>query len=288
MKTKYLAFWPFLILTASCRSPASRTQPEPVIAENPPPGLPPRHLSSHDSWFLHPVDQQHRYRSSTVSTIVMDQPATSLHDSTLLTADFTLSLNRESRPASYSVTIQTFLLKALTRVSSSTVFELSSPVSFTGHLEPGQMSLSIPVDCSSQVSSALSTIRRSLVLAPLQLRRGQVWSDSTSLVACSGSIPVTLIVVQSYRVIGETSSGDRNGILLERSDKTISAGEGADGQHRIQLKSEGTGQVQLLIDSVTGVLLEATGANTTLATVTSSGRSQRFTQATREHITREN
>jgi hypothetical protein len=102
--------------------------------------------------------------------------------------------------------------------------------------------------------------------------------------ACSGSIPVTLTALQSYRVLGETTSGARSGILLERIDKTASTGEGADGQHRVQLKSEGSGQTQLLIDPLSGVLLEATGMNTTTATVTTSGRSQKFTQTSREYI----
>ena len=123
-------------------------------------------------------------------------------------------------------------------------------------------------------------------LIPLELQRGQSWTDSTSTALCSGSIPVTLTALRHYQVIGEINNGAHIGLLLERLDKTSLAGEGAEGQHRVQLKSEGTGRTELLIDPITGALLEVTGTNTSLVTITTSGRSQKFTQTSKEEVTR--
>ncbi len=272
-----------LIIAASCRS-ATRNEPEPVSPENPSPAAPSPELSPRDSWNLQPTEHQHRYRSSTISSVTMEQGPVSLRDSTALITDFSLSITRNARGASYLATIEGLTLTTASRTSPSAVPGLSSPVSFTGSIETSQISLTTPVDCNNQVSSTLPVIQRSLILPPFQLRRGQAWTDSTSTAACSGAIPVTLTALRQYRVVGETSNAARSGLLLERLDKTTSAGEGAEGQHRVQLLSEGTGRMQLLIDPVTGALLEATGTNTTVATVTASGRSQKFTQISREHV----
>ena len=287
MPIRFFRFFLLPALLISCRSPASRTEPESVSPETRP-SAPPPQLSSRNSWILQPTSQPNRYRSSTISVVAMNQGAVSLQDSTLLTASFTVSISRDTKGASYSATLESLSLTAGNRTLQEPAFTLPSPFSFTGRLEASQLSLNTPLDCSNQTSSILPVIRRSLVVVPLQLQRGQIWTDSTSSMACSGSIPVTLTALQSYRVIGETNTGAYSGILLERLDKTTSTGEGVDGQHRVQLRSEGSGQTQLLIDPVIGVLLEATGKNTTIATVISSGRSQRFTQTSREHVTREN
>lgn len=287
MAIKYFFFSALLtIATTSCRSAAPRNEPEPVSPENPPPIAPSPDLSSRNTWIIQPTEQQYKYRSSTISSIVMEQGTISLRDSTSLTTDFSISLSRNARGASYSITVEGLSLTSAGHISPLDLSGLSSPVSLTGRIETNQISLSTPANCNNQVSSTFPVIQRSLILPPLQLRKGQTWTDSTSTAACSGSIPVMLTALRQYRVVGETNNAAHSGLLLERLDKTTSTGEGAEGQHRVQLKSEGTGQTQLLINPVTGTLLEATGTNTTLATVTTSGRSQKFTQISREHVVR--
>lgn len=286
MTIRYRHLLVFLAFLTSCRTAASRTEPEPVTGgdSSPPPSS--AELSSHTSWTLQPDEQQHRYRSSTISSVMMDQPSAIPRDSTTLTTNFTVSIRRDSRGASYSVTVEGLSLTSASRLSPVVVSDFPSPVLFTGRFEKGQYSLDPPADCSNQVSSVISTIQRSLIIIPVQLRRSQSWTDSTSTAACSGPIPVTLTALRHYRVVGEIADGTHSGILLERVDKTSSFGEGSEGQHRIQLRTEGTGNTQFLIDPLTGTLLEATGVNTTLATVTTSGRSQRFSQTSREQVTR--
>ena len=278
----------FLAFITSCRTAGSRTEPEPVIrGDSSLSPLSPQ-FSPRASWILQPDERRHRYRSSTISSIVMDQPSAEPRDSTTLMTNFTVSANRDSRGVLYSITVEGLSLTSASKPSPVVVSEFSSPISFTERLERGQYSLDPPADCNTQVGIALSAIQRSLVLIPIQLQRGQSWVDSTSTAACSGSIPVTLTALRHYRVMGEITNGTRKGLLLERVDKTSSVGEGSEGQHRIQLRTEGTGNTQILIDPLTGALLKATGANTTLVTVTTSGRSQRFTQTSREQLFKDN
>lgn len=284
MATRNFLLSAFLIVIASCRSAPSRTEPAPVTPENPSPLPPSAELSARDSWLLQPTEHPYKYQASTISSVVMNQGTASLRDSTALTLDFSVSIDRNARGASYAITVDSMSLTLANRLSPLVVTNLASPVSFTGQIEANQISLTTPAGCNNQVSSTIPVIQRSLILPPLQLRKGQTWTDSTTGPACSGSIPVTLTASRQYRVTGEVNSGPRRGLLLERIDRTTSSGEGSEGQHRVQLKSEGTGQTMLLIDPVTGALIEATGTNTTLAVVTTSGRSQQFTQTSRERI----
>ena len=268
---------------AACHRPM-QNEPGPVTGEPPSavPSLP--IVSTTDSWSIRPSSQQHRYRSTTVSIVTAADAAPVLRDSTSSTADFSLSVSRDTKGASYSAVIETLSVSGGARISGSSAIALSSPVTFAGRFDPGQLTTISAPECGTTASSAVPIIQRSILLFPLQLRRGQTWTDSTLSTVCSGSIPVTLTAVRSYRVIGETDTGGRGGILLERLDRTLSAGEGSEGQHRVQLRGGGAGQSQLLIDSSTGTLIETTGTNTTTVTVTTSGRSQRFTQTSREHI----
>lgn len=274
----------FTVVVAGCHRAPVQNEPEPVTGEPPSamPSLP--KVSTTDSWSIRPSSQQHRYRSTTVSIVTAPDVVPVLRDSTSSTADFSLSVSRDTKGASYSAIIETLSVSGGARVSGSAVIALSFPVTLAGRFDPGQLTtISVP-ECGTAASSAVPIIQRSIALFPLQLRRGQTWTDSTSSTVCSGSIPVTLTALRSYRVIGETDTGGRSGILLERQDRTLSTGEGSEGQHRVQLKGEGAGQSQILIDSDTGVLIETTGTNTTTLTVTTSGRSQRFTQTSREHV----
>jgi hypothetical protein len=137
-----------------------------------------------------------------------------------------------------------------------------------------------------QISSALPVIQRALIISPTQLQKGLTWTDSTDTSICSGPVPVSLTAVRSYRVMGETKQGESPAILLERQDRTISTGEGSEGQHRIQIKSQGNGHSTILIDVQSGALIEMTTVNSTTAAVTTSGRTQQFVQTTRERIER--
>jgi len=277
MQIRYSRFSLLLIFLTACHSAGSRTEPEPAIGEFPSPLPSSPQLSPRSSWTIQPTTQVHRYRSEIISIIIPGESSAGIRDSISAIADFALTVQRDTKGLSYSASVEAFSVRGQA--------DPSSPMSLAGRLESSQFTLNPPVTCTTQANSVVPALQRLVIPMPLQLRKGQTWTDSTSATLCSGSIPVTLIALRSYRVIGEISTGARTGVLLERQDKTLSAGEGSEGQHRIQLRSEGGGQTQLLIDSTTGAPIELTVASTLTITVTTSGRSQKFIQTSREHVT---
>jgi hypothetical protein len=96
---------------------------------------------------------------------------------------------------------------------------------------------------------------------------------------------VSLTSVRIYMVKGQAVVRGRTAILLEQQNRTSFAGEGAQEQHRIRVRGDGTGKSQLAVDAVTGALIDVTADNTTLLTITASGRDQRFTQTSYERVT---
>ena len=201
--------------------------------------------------------------------------------------DFDLSLERQSRVLAYVATVKTFSIQGSTRTGLAGTPD-QFPLSVRGRLEAGRLYLDTESDCASGTSSAIPGIQRLVVQLPLQLRKDQTWTDSTSAAVCSGSVPVVLTTIRSYRVIGETEIHGQPALRLNREDRTTSQGEGSEGQHRIQLQSSGTGRGEVIIDRTTGALLESSITSTVAVIITTSGRAQRFTQISRELVSRLN
>ena len=244
-------------------------------------------LSTHSAWTIHPTAELHAYRS-TISTLLELADSAGLEkDSITSTTDFTLSIIENSEALSYSATIAAFSFQGGPKTGTTAVTS-QLPFSFSGRLHQGKLTINpitgrsgeLSVDCSNEVLSAIPVIQRAVATVPLALQKDMTWSDSTTANICSGSIPLTSVTSRHFRVIGEVSRG----ILIERKEHTASAGEGAQGQHRLRIRSSGTGTAQLIIDARTGALRESTGTHTASVIVTASGRDRQFTQTTREHL----
>ena len=283
MPTKIIRPLFLVLLLSSCARSSARTEPEPVPAETPLPGTLPAVPSARTTWIIAPSSQTHQYKSTITAVIEQADPSPAIRDSLKTTSDFDLSLERQPRFLSYSATIKSFTIQGGTRTGSATT-PSQIPVSTRGRLEASRLFTDTELACSSETSSMISGIQRLVVLLPLQLRKDQTWTDSTSAAVCSGSVPVVLTTIRSYRVIGEAEFRGRQALRLSREEKTISQGEGSEGQHRIQLQSSGTGRGEVLIDRLTGALLESSIMSTVAVTITTSGRAQKFTQTSRELV----
>ena len=134
--------------------------------------------------------------------------------------------------------------------------------------------------------AVIPIIQRSLVLVPLQLHKGLTWTDSVVATICSGPLQTSLSSVRTYLVKGQGVIHDRAVVLLEQNNRTSFTGEGAQQQHRLRVRGNGSGKAQLAVDAATGALIEAVADHVTALTITSSGRDQHFTQTSREHVTR--
>jgi hypothetical protein len=283
MKIRYHAL-PVVTLALGCAAPLSRnpTRPEPVsepIAAS---------VSTRTVWVLSPDSRPYRYHSSTETLLELSDPAAS--ESINTAVDFSLSVSRNSNGISYSATLESISVQGGPKTGSAPAVP-QLPLSLKGELREGRLTAEIessqpaPVmNCSTEALSAASAVQRALLQIPASLRKDMTWTDSTTAILCSGSIPVNTTILHEYRVTGETGRG----ILIERQDRTVSSGQGIQDQHRIRLRTEGSGSTQLIIDSVSGGLVESNGTHTASVTVTASGKDQKFTQTTREQTRRLN
>lgn len=288
MNIKYTASIVVSAFLCAC-APSARTteRPQPIPDVVSVPAV----RSTSSTWTISPTRQQHRYRSIATTLLELTDTTGVTRDSISTTVDFTLAILHDREPLSFSATIESMSARGGQKTGLATNAEL--PFSFSAHLEQGRVIMDPPAgqtsqsysDCSREALSTTGIIQRVVLPLPPVLRKDMTWTDSTTATTCSGSIPVTSTAVRHYRIIGEMS-GSASSILLDRQDRTTTTGEGSQGQHRVRLRSDGSGTAQVVLDARTGAVLEANGVHTAVVVITASGRDQRFTQRTREQITR--
>jgi hypothetical protein len=275
-----LAFVPVVAFGCS-RTPQVDTVPAPIPESktSPVPSTGPV------SWTISPGHYVHRYRSSVEALVELTDSAGPVQKEIKSTTDFSLSVTRGPEVLSYTASVDSIIIDGGTTASAAaTGGEL--PFTFTAHLREGQMTIDsgqpagVVTDCSHKGMSSIPIVQRAVVSVPILLRRDMTWTDSTTATICTGSIPAISTTVRSYRILGAVPGG----VLIERRDRTTAVGEGAQEQHLMRMRSEGSGTAQLVIDSSTGALRESRSSHTTSVAITASGRDRRFTQTTRELI----
>ena len=268
-----------LALLSACRSSSSipsGTVPAPM----PEPSSPVERVKTEQRWIITPASTQHRFSSSSNTSLELQDSAGSLRDSLVSNTTYSLQTTRQGESLSYAVTVESMSIQGGQRVNAPG--NTTIPLSLSGQLGKDRISTDSALNCTNDAASAISGIQRALMLIPLALYKDMTWKDSLSTAGCSGSIPVTLTMVRTYRVLGETSQG----LLIERRDQTSTAGEGSQGQHVIRIRTKGSGSAEMAIDRQTGELIQSTSTSVTTVTITSSGRDQKFTQTVRERTQR--
>ena len=117
---------------------------------------------------------------------------------------------------------------------------------------------------------------------PLELSNQETWTDSTSTVVCTGSLPVTLTSLRTFHIAGESEFEGFRVLVIEQNERTFSKGEGSEGQHRIFVNGNGSTTGRLYINANTGELISSNLKNQTSLAIQSSGRLQRFSQNSTE------
>jgi len=282
------------IFIAGLATGCASANPSPSIPapdrEAPPTAVDAPVVSGRYEWTISPGDQAGVYSSVTSMSVELDSPAGIVRDTLSSQIEFALSISRSAGAPRFHGSITSMSAQAGTTIGSSAQTP-RLPFSFSGRIENGKLLLepvsgepaSVLTDCNNTTLAAVPAIGRVMVLPPLRLQRGASWTDSSTVSTCAGSVPVTLTVLRTYRILGEGRSGT---ILVERNDRTLTTGDGAQDQHRVTIRSEGTGSARLELDSETGALIESQGEGTTTVDVTASGRTRRFTQRLKERITR--
>ena len=207
---------------------------------------------------------------------------------------FTLLTGTASGSTSFLGSIEALTTDSPARIGQPAALAVF-PISFTGHVINGTITLDAlngqsavaSMQCSNPAVSALNVIQRNVIILPAQLTQGMTWRDSTSAAGCSGSIPITTVSIRNYRVIEEADVSGRRAIAIERTEKTLSTGEGSENQHRVFLRTEATGNTKIYVDRLTGALLSSQGEQHGDITV-AAGRAQRFKQTVKETTKAEN
>lgn len=280
-----------LLFTCACGRTAASPEPDllPVpVSTAPAASLP---ISPGRTWTITPATQPQRYSSTASIALELITDSTRVRENITQHSRFTLLTGSASGSSSFLGSIESLTTETPVRIGSPEL-PLTFPISFTGHIRNGTVILDAvngrprtgPIECSTPAFSALNIIHRNIIILPPQLAQGMTWRDSTSTAGCSGSISVNTIAIRSYRVAGETELSGRPALLLERTEKILSSGEGSENQHRISIRTEGSGAGKVYIDRSSGALLSTESEQQINATIT-AGRSQRFIQVVKEKTT---
>lgn len=275
-----------LLLTACVRS----TQSSPAEPASPPtndrPAVP--KVVSTRPWTLIPTSAVKHYVSNGTSALELQSDTAATKASITTTASFSLSASREAGFTRIHGTLNSFLAQPSGRILQAD--QLSGlPLVFTGRLISGGFSLDSingqpprAGDCRNHDLNSLSIIRQSLIAVPDVLTPGLTWVDSSTVSACSGSIPLQLTAVRAYTAVGETSVDGSPVIAIDRIDRFTASGEGAQGQHRVTVLTRGTGSAKIYVDRTSGLLNSSNVELQARVTVTASGRTQIFSQIVKE------
>jgi len=189
-------------------------------------------------------------------------------------------------PGTYAYTIVTdaVIAPALDTIQKRQIPELSQKttisLSASGDLQVVDPAPGATASCDS--SAALITRAQQLIpKLPNQLAVGDRWRDSTTTTGCRGTIPAESTVISNYVVVGDTAFTNAVALQIHRTDSLSATGEGTEGQHRIMVTATGTGVMDLFLDTAAGRLLSSRGLQTTLVSVTTSGKLTQFIQ----HVT---
>ena len=284
-----LLFTGVISITAIACGPSSAGGPPlPTIPDKDAPGLPKPINTAVASWKLQPSSADHLYFTTSDVHLKLTDSSTIPDELITNRAEFHFSSSREGRGFILSAAVNDFSLQGGQKTGiSTTSFPL--PLSVTGHLQNNKLLFTLAgtattVDCTNPASAALSAIQRTFVTPPVDLHTGMSWIDSITAETCSAGLPVISQNSRNYRVLGESAIGTVPVILLERHDRSSSAGEGSNGQHRVAVQTETIGSGQVAIDRMTGSLVNDASTYTTSITIRSSGRIQKFTQIVKEQI----
>ena len=276
-----------MLVTIAC---SQRTAPEPIMPKATDTNVPV--TSASIPWNLTRIREPNSYLSTNTITISLSADPTRNQEALLATTHFSVNLDTLPGRENISGVIDNFSISTGARIGVPDKIQL--PAAFTGESINGQLKLQL-VDqtntrpaCTDPAYSALSAVRRNFFIPPLQIFPRMTWMDSSSSETCHGFIPALLRTTYTYRVVAETEFKGTPAILVERSTNTSSTAEGAQNQHRILIRGDGSGTTQFYLDRTTGVLLGANSEQTTTLIITSSGRNQQFIQNSREILIRTN
>jgi hypothetical protein len=123
-------------------------------------------------------------------------------------------------------------------------------------------------------------LRDVLVQPPDTAQPGVVWIDSGTMETCRDGVQLYVSGVRTFRISALASGPEPSAFAVFRDLSLSLRGDRTRGDDTTRVTGTGSGQVQYLIDSRTGAVLEASGWGRLAVSVRARSRSERAVQTT--------
>jgi hypothetical protein len=275
---------------AACTHPSTVSSPEiptsePTRTATPQPALPEGNSSK--EWQLSPTAEPQRYTSTITTSIQQSSGPTAVRDTITTRAQYDLSMSRSNVETSFTGSIQNLTVQAGKRIGNKDLTPLF-PINFSGSMRSHDLQVDVTnpdhssLPCEIPARTTLGVVQRNLFTTPVDIRAGMTWQDSLSSTTCSGSLELNLIILRTYKVIGESMLNGHSTIAIDINERTFSSGEGSQENHRIIVTGQGSRLGHLYLDTTTGLLLSLSSEIHTRLDVQISGITQQFTETSTE------
>ena len=210
----------------------------------------------------------------------------SRHEITTNSTHESVSLSPSIDSIAFTAVVDTFLTTTQRTIGAAQSVQL--PLQVTGVLVGDSLTVlpdSLSEGCSPVTTALITDLHNLLPRLPTTLSAGASWADSTNATGCQGSIPTTSHTSRSFRVIGESRYEAIPVLVVQRADTIHAEGEGAQLQHRLQLKASGVGNATYYMDAGSGRIVRLTVSQDLNLTITASGKPSYFRQTAKEEFT---
>lgn len=288
-------------VTSACASPAvavPASAPHPVsspplsVTAPPAVGHPPNvnPPAAHPFVYMPGV---YRYEIRTETTI--GSPGDTRVDSVLSRALITLRIARSDTSAiTIQGTVDTFTVSRSRSASAGPLVMSEIPFTLTA-LANGRLVEPVPVDTTAACTVPANLIgfvtRDWLAVMPVPLVPAVEWTDSSTVLACPSSLPVTARIarrsVAAWVAIPATWSRQTGdiGYQVSAATTTMFSGQGHMAGRSVVLRGDGQGSQLLYVDPELGVMLGGAGNSSTRVVIEAGSQRQEFVQTVSRQIT---
>ena len=195
-----------------------------------------------------------------------------------------LALSVDSSRVSYRATVDTFSTANQGLIGA--VQPVTVPSTISGVLDTASVNDSTAAieQCDPVRSVLEGDVRNLLINFPAQLAPGTSWRDSTTRVACYGTIPMRAVVVRTFSVVGRTFFNGDTPIAVQRTDSIIAHGEGRQQQHLVAVDASGIGGAVYYLSPERGRVVHLSTTQDLGFKIRASGRTSQFRETVKEEF----
>ena len=254
--------------------PEARSEP---VSHSAPPG----------GWTFRYSPGTSSYRTTRVASIESREDSGSHREISTNTTYESIVLDPDSASGRVHVIVVADSFATTTQGRIGAVQPVSLPVKVTASLGDSGVVVEAPGEgekCNSAGSTLASDLRNLLPRFPQGAVSGMSWSDSVRTNGCQAGIPTVFDLRRVFVVSGVMTENSNPVLVVLRTDTISALGEGAQLQHRIALRSEGTGRATYYLDLAAGKVLRLTTGQNLILSFSASGRKGSFLETSQQEF----